>query len=248
MVIQIGIYLFLILSALLTSVLSAIFGLAGGAIFFVMLTWALSIREAVPLHSIVQLVSNFSRWAFYFHAIQWKIVFRFILLILPGAYLGGLCFQWINPDWLETLVGVFILISVIIPVPQKGQSFSANWYILLGFLSSFLGMLVAVSGPLIASFFLLNQIKKEELVATKAVCQGLTQLAKIQAFGSVVGFSYAPYSGLILLLCVAAILGTFIGSQLLQKMTDEQYDKYNKYILVVLALSLLLKPLLANVG
>lgn len=225
---------------------------------FVLLTLVLDAKNAVPMHAIVQLVSNFSRVILSLQHIKKAIVWRFILLTPIGAYLGALTFEYTNPKMMEIVIGLSIL-AMLYLIPEKGAKATKiatqttkiqeneqekkeentqnyNFFILLGFLSSFLGMIVGVVGPFISPFFIRQNLKKEELVATKAACQGIVQLVKVPTFGLVVAFDYEQYSLLIGLLCVVTVLGTWIGKNLIHRISDKNYHLLEKIILTVLSL------------
>jgi uncharacterized membrane protein YfcA len=231
-----------IFAALLSAVVTAMFGLAGGSIFFAMVTWVLSAKEAIPLHSLTQLMSNTTRLLAFWDTIRWEIVGYFAMLSLLGAYLGSLCFQYFNAEVLEVSVGIFVLVTIFLP-KKSGKPLSKGMIVLLGFLSSFLGMIVAVTGPLVSAFFVVNGITKEEMVSTKSVCQAISQVAKMLMFASVIDFDFAQYSSLLVYLALATILGTWVGRGLIAKIPDNQYDKLNNIILGLVALSMILKPL-----
>jgi uncharacterized membrane protein YfcA len=231
-----------VIAALLSAVITAVFGLAGGSIFFAMATWVLSAKEAIPLHSLTQLMSNATRVLAFWDTIRWEIVGYFAMLSLLGAYLGSLCFQYFHAETLEVFVGLFVLLTIFLP--KKGEkALSKSMIILLGFLSSFLGMIVAVTGPLVSAFFVVNGITKEEMVSTKSVCQAITQVAKMLMFASVIDFDFAHYSDLLIYLALVTLLGTWLGRKLMAKIPDSQYDKLNNIILGLVALSMILKPL-----
>lgn len=237
-----GIYVVLAVGVILASIISAIFGLAGGTIVFALLSWGLDAKKAIPLHSTVQMVGNLARFTAFWRFIQWRVVGLFSILLIPGAWLGGLLFNYFDPILLEFLVGAFILISIIIPESKMPPT--RPWmFVLLGFLSSFLGMIVAVTGPFIASFFVLNSISKEQMIATKSVCQAMNQLVKTAVFFLSVGFDFGQYQTLLLLLCGATILGTFIGRWLMEKISQQRFNQMNKILLAIIALGMWLDVL-----
>lgn len=232
---SIYIFIFLFFAIAFASIFSALFGLAGGTMIMAVLTWTVGIKNAVPLHSAVQFVGNIARIGVYYKLIEWKIVRYFVVLTLPGAYLGGLCVDFFSEKWLELLVGIFILATIVAPKPNFKNGLRYEVFTLLGFLGSFLGMLVAVSGPFIASFFVLNNIRKEKMVATKSVCQGITQIVKLIIFATVVKFSFAQYGILLVWLGVAAIVGTLAGRYLIEKLSEKAYNVLNNWLLALIA-------------
>lgn len=232
----------IVLAALLSATLTAMFGLAGGAIFFAILTWTLSAKEAIPLHSLTQLMSNSMRLLAFWRTIRWDIVSYFSMLSLLGAYLGSLCFDVFNAEILEVLAGIFVLISIFLPSKSE-KPLSKKMLVLLGFLSSFLGMIVAVTGPLLSAFFMMNGITKEEMISTKSVCQAVTQLTKMLMFASVISFDFSKYGIMLIFLAIVTFLGTWLGKNLIAKIPDKQYDTLNNLLLGLVALSMIFKPL-----
>ena len=61
---------------------------------------------------------------------------------------------------------------------------------------------------------------------------------KIIAFG-VLGFAFAPWAGLIVLMIASGFLGTLAGSRLLGKMNEKSFKTGFKWVMTVLALNLL---------
>lgn len=233
--------LFLLVGATLTAIFSAVFGVAGGMMLFVLLSLVLDAKSAVPLHAIVQLVSNFSRVMVGFQQIERAVVGRFVLLILPGVWLGSMLYRYTNPQLLELAIGCMILVMLFLPKKLSVRLANPQIFVLLGFVSGFLGMIVGVVGPLISPFFLHNDIRKERMVATKAACQSIVHLIKIPTFGFLVEFDYQPYYGLIAGLCAVTVVGTWAGKNLIQKISDEAYQQWEKRVLVVLSLLIIAK-------
>ncbi len=238
---------FLIASTVLGALISSMFGLAGGTVLFFLLTLALDAKLAIPLHAGVQLIANGARLGAYFKSIEWRVVGWFSILLLPGALLGGQLYMHFEPAVLEWLIGIFILISIFAPRITARKT-SNGTIVALGFISGFLGMIVAVTGPLIASFFNMNNLTRERLVATKSFCQGVAQLAKMIVFSTAVGFDFGNYQSLIIVLGVAAVVGTFTGKFLLKYMSDQKYQRVNTALFIMIAAVMLLKPVYSMIA
>ncbi|MEM9324961.1 MAG: sulfite exporter TauE/SafE family protein [Bacteroidota bacterium] len=233
--------IFLIFATFVGALVSSLFGLAGGTILFFLLALALDAKLAIPLHAGVQLIANGSRLCFFFKDIQWRVVAWFSLLLVPGALLGGWLYMHFNPEMVEWLVGLFILLSVFMPRVTssrvgKGSVVSA------GFISGFLGMIVAVTGPFIAALLNLNQVTKERLVATKSCCQALAQAVKLIIFSTAIQFDFSQHQQLIWVLGVTAVIATWTGKSILRYVTEVRYQQFNKALFLMIAALMLLRP------
>ncbi|MGE4143431.1 MAG: TSUP family transporter [Planctomycetota bacterium] len=99
----------LALAVYLTATLSAIVGMAGGmTLLVVMLQW-LDPMIALPLHGAVQLVSNGARTAIQREHVDWGIVGRFGLLLLPAGYVGLVLARSLDRGLLLAAIGVMVL-------------------------------------------------------------------------------------------------------------------------------------------
>ena len=72
-----------------TSIISGILGMAGGLLLLVALLVRLEPVVAIPIHGIVQLVSNGSRAWFLRREVRWGAVLRFAWPLVPAGVLCG---------------------------------------------------------------------------------------------------------------------------------------------------------------
>lgn len=231
----------LFLGTVATSILSAVFGLVGGTLLFVMLAWVVDVRKAIFLHSVVQLVSTLGRILAFYPFIRWQIVVYFSMPLLIGGYLGVKCVAWLPEYLIESLVAGFILLSSFFLEKTPFRLKKWHW-IAVGVSTSFLGIVVAITGPFISIFFNQENLTKEEQLVTKSVCHALTQLVKISFFSLSFDFSLDDFA---VSLVIATIIGTFIGTKLLKYFSEKQYRQVTYWLLRLIAISLLLKQFLS---
>ncbi len=237
------VFILLIAVAIIAATISAIFGLAGGAILFFVISQVMDVKTAIPIHSGVQMIGNFSRVSVFLKSIQWKTVGLFCLLLLPGTLLGGAVYKTMDLKWMEVIVGIFIVMSIFVPKITESQI--NKWtLVILGFFAGFLGMIVAVTGPFINAFLSMNGLRKENLVATKSVCQGISQLLRIVIFSTMIGFNFNQYYNMIVLLGIGAVAGTFLGKFIIGKISEHNHKKWNNALLLVIALAMILEPII----
>jgi uncharacterized membrane protein YfcA len=225
----------LFFTAIGTSAVSSTLGMAGGFIMLSVLTIYVDMREAIPLHGFTQLLSNFGRVTTFWRFIEWRLAGRFALLVLPGAFVGIEVVKHIEPHALEALVAVAILWVIHSPRAQA-RRYHPNFFIVLGFLSSSIGMVAGATGPLIIPFFMGQGLNKKQMVATKAFCQAIVQFVKIPFFTAFVGFHATDYLPLLVLFAVATVIGTYIGSRLIDRMSEHVYERLVKWTVTILTI------------
>jgi len=232
----------LIVAALATSVLSAVVGMAGGIVLLTIMLLYLEPLAAIPLHGVIQLVSNGSRAFIQRKHVDWALAGRYAILLLPAGA-AGLPVAYALPAALtRTLIGLFVL----------GATWRPGWLVLgthpensrpklrffaLGGVVGFLQVVIGATGPLIAPFFLNLGLTRQALVGTKAACQMLGHLAKLVLFG-IAGFAYGDWGLLLLTMSAAVVLGTWLGSRLLDKVNERMFTWLFKGVLTAVALRL----------
>ena len=234
-------------AAFLTSILSAVVGMAGGITLLGVMLLFLDPLDAIPLHGIVQLVSNGSRtWVQREHVVR-PIVIRYAIPLLPAAALGLLFARGLDPVVLKTAIGVFVLVAtwrsqwLLIGLhPERVDP--KRRFAVLGAIAGFLNMTVGATGPFIAPFFLDLGLTRFQLIGTKAACQLLGHVSKVLVFG-LGGFAFGAEAGLIGLLCACVVVGTWAGSRMLHLVDERQFTLLYRAVLTLVALRLVATPL-----
>lgn len=238
--------------ALLTAILSAVVGMAGGITLLSVMLLFLEPLVAIPIHGAVQLVSNGSRSLIQRNHIVWPIIWRYAVLLLPMGFVGLAIAQSLPPTLARCLIGVFVLMATWAPgwllIGTHPEQADVNRrFFALGGVVGALNITVGATGPLIAPFFLNLGLTRQALIGTKAACQMLGHLAKLVVFG-VVGFAFADYALALLLLSVAVVAGTWIGSRLLDHVSEVLFVRLYKVVLTLIALRLVVWEGLALAG
>lgn len=230
-----AVLLLLFIVTTLGSLLSGLTGLAGGAVILGGLMLFFPAAESLALHGVVQSVSNGMRVVLWWRSVHWDVVWRYSLLLLPGAYIGGMLFNQLNLQLVEAFLGALILAVVWVPLPKRfGGTFTRNGFIWLGLLSGFFSMLAGVVGPLLNPFFDKLNIKRDQMVSTKSACQLILHLARIGSYAGVVGLDLEKYGLEMLLMIVAAVLGIYLSRPVGKHITDRQLDIALKVLLTLI--------------
>lgn len=223
---------------------SAIIGMAGGMVLLaVMLTAGLDPKVAVPVHAVVQLVSNGTRVIAQLKYVRWRPFLAMALAALPGPWLGMWLLQQLDADTVRLFTGMLVLYATWVPkwgIPDIGQTAA---FLIAGALVGVLGVVVGAVGSILAPFFLRTGFEKEPLIATKAVCQAYSHILKIVAFGAA-GFSFVEQARWIAPMAIATVAGTFLGTWLLQRISDRAFYWIYRAVLTVLGLKLVFSHVL----
>jgi uncharacterized membrane protein YfcA len=233
----------LVAVAFATSVLSAILGMAGGMVLLSVMLLFMDPLEAIPLHGVIQLVSNASRGVFQREHVATDIVWRYALPLLPMGFAGLLLAQSLSPATTRALIGAFVLLATWRPGllllgahPERADR--NRRFLVLGAAVGLLNVTVGATGPLIAPFFLNLGLSRHQIIGTKAACQTLGHLAKLVVFGAA-GFAFMAFAVPLALLAGAGIAGTWLGTRILGRVPELWFTRLYRAALTLIALHLL---------
>jgi uncharacterized membrane protein YfcA len=92
---------------------------------------------------------------------------------------------------------------------------------------------------LIAPFFLNLGLSRQALVGTKAACQAAGHVVKVAIFG-VAGFVFGAWLAPLALLSGMVVVGTWLGSHLLDRVSERHFVLLYRTVLTLIALRLVL--------
>jgi len=229
----------LLVAALLTSTLSGMAGMAGGVTLLAVMTATLPPAFVVPLHGVVQLASNTSRISLLLPSVRWPVIGYFAPAVAVGATAAALLWRGDLP-FFRAGIGAFILLFLAWRRWSPRLRALPVWtYGPLGLVTGFLGLFVGAVGPMVAPFFLRDDFRKEETVATMAVAQAWVHFVKLPAFLAL-GFSYTPHLGLLAALMACTVAGNWLGTKLLSRFSEKGFALFFEAVLAAVALSLLI--------
>jgi uncharacterized membrane protein YfcA len=102
----------------------------------------------------------------------------------------------------------------------------------------FFSTTVGATGPLMAPFFLRLGLDRKGLIGTQAACQTLQHLSKIAVFGAL-GFAFRDWLGPLAALSATAIAGTWLGTRLLDRVSEADFRALYMGVLTVISLRLI---------
>ena len=223
--------------AVATSIVSGVMGMAGGMLLLAVMLLKLEPAVAIPVHGILQMVSNGSRAFFLRQKVAWRAVWRFAWPLLPAGALGIWLLAHVPANGSRIAIGAFVLASTWLKTFFSiGHGPAANRALPFGgALVGFFSTLVGATGPLLGPFVLALDLGSQSTIATMAACQIFQHASKVALFG-LRGFDIAGYLLPCLLLCACAVAGSAIGTRLLDHLPEKAFKLTVKIVLTALAL------------
>ena len=148
----------------------------------------------------------------------------------------------IRVDFLKPIIGVFIIWYLFLKGPKKERSNVS--FVKVGSISGLSSIFVGATGPLIAPFFLSNNLNKENIIANKAASQMITHLTKIPLFVYFFQVNYVGEYKVLLPLIVAVYIGTNLGKKILSFIPEKIFKMLFKVALTVIAIKLIVEQFL----
>ena len=233
----------LCVAAFLTAILSAIVGMAGGMTLLSVMLLFLPPLAAIPLHGAIQLASNFSRTLIQREHARYDLLWYSGWPLLPMGALGLLVAERLPERALEATIGSFVLVATwrpkLLALGARLGGSERSRFTALGIVCGFLNVTIGAVGPLTAPFYLNLGLTRQALIGTQAAGQALGHVAKLVLYAGF-GFAFREHVALLLAAGACAIAGTWVGSRLLERISERAFTWLYKSVLTGLALQLVL--------
>jgi uncharacterized membrane protein YfcA len=216
---------------------SAAFGLGGGAALVAVMASIMPPLAIIPIHAVVQVGSNFFRAVMMWRNILYTWMPTFVVGTFIGAAIGGQIVFALPKYLLQAIIGVFVLYAVWAPKIKATEPTGLRFAI-IGATASFATMFAGATGPMIAPFIKASTTDRMMTVSTHAAFMSWQHGVKILTFGFL-GFAFAPYAKLMVLMVFFGILGTWSGKLVLDWMPENVFRNAFNLVLTLLALRLL---------
>lgn len=218
-----------------TSLLSGIFGMAGGLILMGAYAGSLPVGAALALHGITQGVANGAR-----AGLLWRHVHgRVLLSYAAGAGLAWGLLRSLRPEpeirwvWLGLGLLPFAAEAAGRLLPRPDMAVRPAWGALAGFLVNGVQGIAGVAGPILDLFFVQSSINgtmtRQEVVATKAVTQALSHGLKVALWWDA---AQELPPDLVLGSLAAAFLGTAAGTRVLGALREKDFRRGTRLLLL----------------
>lgn len=230
-----GIAVLLVLLGTGAFVLSTISGGGGALVLVPLLNWVIGVSNTAPVLNLGTFIGRPARLIIFWKYIHWKVCLYYAPAAIGGAWLGAWLFSSLKVEWLQILVGIFLISSLWqYKFGKREISFATKlWYFIpLGVLFSVLGTIIGALGPVLNPFYLNLGLDKEDLIATKTAnsfFMGLSQLGSYTFFG-LLNNQFWIYG---IALGIGAIVGNLIGKKFLSQMKSSSFRKMLIALMVI---------------
>lgn len=225
----------ILFSVLATAFLSAVFGMAGGLILMGVLAALMPVSAAMVLHGAVQAVSNGWRAVILRRFIEWRALGWYAIGSVAAALMLASLSIILPRPWLFVALG---LTPLLVWLPRHWFHLDATrpgHGVACGFVITGLNVLTGVAGPLLDVFFQNHDGDRRAIVATKAASQVAAHSVKIAYY---IGPALAAGEGgdfwLIAVAIPLSVIGTTLGTKILDRMSDVAFRAWTKRIVTVI--------------
>ena len=218
----------LVLASFIAWFISSLAG--GGSPFIIvpMVNFLMDSQAVPPVVTTGMLLGNLQRTFMFWQEIDWQLTWWYLPGAISGAILGAFVYTQTQLQWLQILLGLFLVSSVFsFGMGKKEKSFQVpGWFFLpTGFIYAFLSGLIGSLGPVLNPFYLNYGLVKERMIATKSAHVVVVHIAKIFTYATlgVLTKSYLWYG---LVIGITAIPANLLGQKVLKKISDEQFRQF----------------------
>ena len=226
------------ITAFLTIVIGTVAGFGTSTIFLPIALLFVDFKTALVLVAISHISGSLGATAFFRHGLDKKLILLFgvpsIILTILGAYLV----TYIPQNFLQVILGSFLLIFSIYSLVRPDFRVSASKIntVFGGSLSGFLQGLVGIGGPLRGAFLISYNLDKFKYIATLAAIAVIIDATRIPIYFSnnllePQFYYYVPF------LAVVGVAGSYTGKRIVQKIPQ---NIFKKVVLIGIAIASLL--------
>ena len=222
-----------------TSALTTATGGGGGSLLLALMLQFMPPAAAIPIHGAVQLVANGWRIWLLRENMLWPIILRFGVPMPFGIAAGLWLFQGLPKEWVQALIGSFILITLA----TQGLKALRNrelpiWaFVPAGVVVGALNIVIGVVGPVLSTLLVGRGLTRQSIVSTTSVFSFLGHFMKIFGF-ALIGFSFVDYAWSIAAMLPSIVFGTYVGRYFLGRISDKIFKNILRLLLGGLAVKL----------
>lgn len=213
------------LAAFGSEIVGTIARFGSSTVFLPTALFFLDFKTAIVLVAIFHFFGNLGRISFFRHGLDKTILLRFGLSSVILTFIGALLVTYIPQETLKGVLGLFLIVYAIMNWKGNVQiKPSLTTSIVGGGLSGFLAGLIGTGGALRGAFLTAFGLPKEKYITTAASIALAVDVTRIPVYLSQ-GFLETRYYWYIPILFLIALLGSYMGKQIVSKFTQDFFRK-----------------------
>ena len=226
----------IVFGSFLAAVCNAVFANGGAMIILAITSAVLPVAAIVPIHSTLLIGSTTSRAIAFRHHIDWRIAGPFLLGSAVAVAIAARIYVELPETAIAAAIGVVMLVAIWLPGIPWRPKIRHPWAI-VGFVHSFVSTLFAY-GALMHAIILHTGLGRRAIVGTMAASLTGMGIFKITGYAWH-GFDFSPYLLIIAWSIVAAVLGTWVGRFLIERISESLFRAVFRLLVTVMALRML---------
>jgi len=237
--------LILLLSVLVTSFISGIFGMAGGMILMGILLMLMPVADAMIIHGISQMAANGIRAIMLLPHVYWRGLIPYVAGAGVAA-IGMFMVAFIPSRNLVLFVLGLLPFLMLLPKRFSLDFTRLGHAFFCGVVVSICQLTAGVSGTVLDLFFTRTKLDRFQIVATKSLTQTFSHGLKLVYFGSALGvFSKAGWINetVVVSIVICAIVGSYLGKKVLVRLSDRNFHRYTAVLIFMIGMIYLFESL-----
>lgn len=239
--------LYFILLSLVAEILGTIGGFGSSLFFVPIATYFLDFHSVLGITALFHVFSNLTKIYFFRKGFNKKLILSIGLPAIIFVVIGAFLSKFIDIKSLEIFMSVFLISISLILIFFKDISIkptlknSVFGGVLSGLVAGLIGTGGAIRGVTLAAF----NLNKEIFIATSAMIDlGIDSSRTFVYYLN--GFIHKDDLYLIPILLVVSILGTFIGKNILNFLSEKQFRSVVLILILLIGMASLLKSVTSN--
>jgi len=226
----------IVAGSFLAAFFNAAFSAGGAMIILAATSTVLPVTAIVPIHSTLLIGSTTSRALLFWRHIDWNIAAPFLAGSVVAVAIGARVYFELPDTIIAAAISVVMLIAIWLPEVTWRPKLKHPWAI-VGFIHSLFSTMFAY-GALLHAVILHTGLNKRQIVGTMAAC--LTGMSIFKITGYVAnGFDYTPFLQIILFSIAAALVGTYVGKLVIDRISEALFRAVFRVLVTVTAVRLL---------
>jgi uncharacterized membrane protein YfcA len=209
-----------IIGSFFAAVSNSAFSSGGAMIILAVTSSVLPVWAVVPIHSTLLIGSTTSRALIFREHVEWRIAGPFLVGSAIAVALASRLYFELPETAIAIAIAIVMLVAIWLPAVSWRPRIRHPWAV-VGFVHSFLSTLFAY-GALLHAVILHTGLARRQVVGTMAVA--LTGMSVFKILGySLNGFDYRPFATTIALAVLAAFAGTWVGKQVIDRISEATF-------------------------